>query len=184
MGKLLSADNLSTERYRINSIDILRGIIMVIMALDHTRDFFHQAIVGDGSDVATGPTDLATTTPALFFTRWITHFCAPLFVFLAGSSASLMGLKKTKAELSAFLIKRGIWLVIVEIVIITLGWTFNPLFNVIILQVIWAIGVSMILLGLIIWLPLTVILAIGLIIVFGHNLLDYPSVNQGLKDGF
>jgi len=184
MSNLLSVERPYTDRFRVNSIDILRGIIMVIMALDHTRDFFHRAIVGDGSEVATGPTDLATTTPALFFTRWITHFCAPLFVFLAGTSAYFMGQKKTRRELSVFLIKRGFWLVIVEIVIITLGWTFNPLFNVIILQVIWAIGISMILLGLIIWLPFTVILALGLIIVFGHNLLDYPSINQGLKGGF
>jgi len=173
-----------TNRSRINSIDILRGIIMVIMALDHVRDFFHKVVVEGGSSVATGPTDLDTTTPILFFTRWITHFCAPIFLFLAGASAYLMSLKKSKAELSSFLIKRGVWLVLVEIIIVTLGWTFNPLFNVIILQVIWAIGISMIILGLLIYLPFKIIFLIGFIIVFGHNLLDYPQVNSGLKGGF
>lgn len=170
-------------RYRINSIDILRGIIMVIMALDHVRDFFHRVVVEGGSELATGPTDLNTTTPVLFFTRWVTHFCAPIFVFLAGTSAFLMGTKKTKAELSGFLIKRGIWLVFVEVVIITLSWTFNPFYNVIILQVIWAIGISMIILGLLVYLPFRAILAIGLLIVFGHNLLDYESINKELKGG-
>jgi len=174
----------STSRSRISSIDILRGLVMVIMALDHVRDFFHKTVVEGGASVATGPTDLATTTPVLFFTRWITHFCAPIFVFLAGASVWLMSRKKSKAELSSFLIKRGVWLVIVEIVIITFGWTFNPQFNIIILQVIWAIGISMIMLGLLIHLPWKVILLIGLIIVFGHNLLDYPSINKGLKGGF
>ena len=173
-----------TNRSRINSIDILRGVIMVIMALDHVRDFFHKIVVDGGSSVATGPTDLDTTTPILFFTRWITHFCAPIFLFLAGASAYLMSLKKSKAELSSFLIKRGVWLVLVEIIIITLGWTFIPLFNVSILQVIWAIGISMIILGLLIHLPFKIIFLIGFLIVFGHNLLDYPQVNNGLKGGF
>ncbi len=171
-------------RKRIDSIDILRGLVMVIMALDHVRDFFHKTVIEGSGDVATGPTDLDHTTPALFFTRWITHFCAPIFVFLAGTSAYLIGSRRSKAELSLFLIKRGIWLVIVEVVIITMGWTFNPLYNVIILQVIWAIGISMIILGLLVYLPFTVIFIIGVIIVFGHNLLDYPSINAGLKGGF
>ena len=174
----------SKLRYRIDSIDILRGMVMVIMALDHVRDFFHKVVVEGGEELATGPTDLATTTPLLFFTRWITHFCAPIFVFLAGTSAFLLGSKKSKKDLSGFLIKRGIWLVIVEVVIITFSWTFNPLYNAIILQVIWAIGISMIILGLMVYLPYNVIFIIGLIIVFGHNLLDFPSVNGQLKGGF
>jgi len=154
---------------------------MVIMALDHVRDFFYKVNLEEAGSAATGPTDLETTYPMLFFTRWITHFCAPIFVFLAGSSIYLMSLKKTKQELSMFLIKRGFWLVIVEAIIITLGWTFNPLYNLIILQVIWAIGVSMILLGVLVLLPYKIIFAIGLIIVFGHNLLDYPAISSGLK---
>jgi uncharacterized membrane protein len=173
-----------TGRSRIDSIDILRGLVMVIMALDHVRDFFHKAVVEGSGDVATGPTDLDHTTPALFFTRWITHFCAPIFVFLAGSSAYLLSLKKSKKELSGLLIKRGLWLLIVEVVIITLGWTFNPFYNFIILQVIWAIGMSLILLGLLVYLPFNAIFIIGLLIVFGHNLLDYPAVGEALKGGF
>src|SRR5687767_1352650 len=169
---------MDAPRYRIHSIDILRGIVMVIMALDHTRDFFHnEAFTRD-------PLDAATTDPLLYFTRWITHFCAPVFVFLAGTSAYLSGRKKTKKELSAFLFKRGLWLVLVEVLIVTLGISFNPLYNAIFLQVIWAIGISMILLSLLIWLPFKVILVIGLIIVFGHNLLDYPEAERNGNVGF
>ena len=124
---------------------------MVIMALDHVRDFFFKADVSrGGASVAMDPTNLATTTPGLFFTRWITHFCAPIFLFLAGTSVFLMGQKKTKSELSIFLITRGFWLVLVELFIITLAWTYNPFYNLFILQVIWAIGISMILFGLVI----------------------------------
>ena len=174
-------NNLTAARQRIQSIDVLRGLVMVIMALDHVRDFFYKVNLEKAGSAATGPTDLETTYPMLFFTRWITHFCAPIFVFLAGSSIYLMCLKKTKTELSTFLITRGIWLVIVEVVIITLSWTFNPLYNLLILQVIWAIGISMILLGLLINLPYKILFAIGVVIVFGHNLLDYPGISEGLK---
>ncbi|HSZ85974.1 MAG TPA: heparan-alpha-glucosaminide N-acetyltransferase domain-containing protein [Puia sp.] len=154
---------------RINSIDLLRGIIMVIMAIDHVRDFFHITASTDS------PTNLATTTPQLFFTRWITHFCAPVFIFLAGTSIYLQGLRKTKSELSFFLIKRGTWLLLIEFFVMSFLFTFNPFYNVIILQVIWAIGISMVILGLMVWLPFRVILITGLIIVFAHNLLDYPE---------
>jgi len=155
---------------------------MIIMALDHVRDFFHKAN-SIGVNVGIDPTNLQITTPFLFFTRWITHYCAPAFVFLAGTSAFIMGQKKTKSELSSFLIKRGLWLVFVEVIIITLSWTFDPLFHVFILQVIWAIGISMIILGLLVWLPWRIIFLLGLIIVFGHNLIDYPSISKGLKGG-
>lgn len=159
---------------RIQSIDILRGLVMLIMALDHVRDFFHNTAVTQS------PLDLQTTTPILFFTRWVTHFCAPTFVFLSGVSAHLSGLRKSKKELAGFLIKRGFWLILVEVTVVTLGLTFNPLFNVIILQVIWAIGWSMILLGLLIRLPLAVIGTIGLLIIFGHNITDLVTLP---KDG-
>ncbi len=157
----------NTGRSRIHSIDILRGLVMVIMALDHVRDFFHKEAFTDD------PMNLDTTTLWLYFTRWITHFCAPVFIFLAGTSAFLMGQKKTKAELSWFLIKRGLWLILIEVLIISFGWSFNPFYNVIFLQVIWAIGISMVILGLLVRLPFQVILAVGLVIVVGHNLLDY-----------
>jgi uncharacterized membrane protein len=179
-----SLKELPVLRQRIQSIDVLRGIVMVVMAIDHVRDFFYKAPVSSGASVATSPTDLATTTPALFFTRWITHFCAPIFVFLAGTSIFLMSQKKSRSELSAFVMKRGIWLVLVELILITLSWTFNPFYNFLILQVIWAIGVSMIILGLLIRLPMKVLLVIGLLIFFGHNLLNYPSINHNLTGGW
>src|SRR6187402_1712590 len=174
-------NQLTIPRNRIQSIDILRGLVMVIMALDHVRDFLYNAKLGKAADAAMDPTNMQTTFPLLFFTRWITHFCAPIFVFLAGVSVYLMCQRKTKKEVSMFLIKRGFWLVFVEVVIITFGWTFNPFFNVIILQVIWAIGISMIVLGLLVLLSYRVILIIGLLIVAGHNMLDYPSISSGLK---
>ncbi|MBK8280907.1 MAG: hypothetical protein IPK94_12520 [Saprospiraceae bacterium] len=117
----------------------------------------------------------------MFFTRWITHFCAPIFLLLAGTSAYLITQKKPLKEVSLFLLKRGIWLVFVEIIIITFGWTFNPLFNVLILQVIWAIGISMILLSFIIYLPFRIIFLIGVLIIIGHNLLDYSIIKTALQ---
>jgi uncharacterized membrane protein len=153
--------------HRIDSIDLLRGLVMIIMALDHTRDFFHQAAMTDD------PLNFATTTPALFLTRWITHFCAPVFVFLAGTSAFFQAARKTKSELSKFLISRGLWLVFIEVFVINFAFSFNPELNVVGLQTIWSIGISMILLGLAIWLPFPAILAIGSLIVLGHNSLDF-----------
>ena len=152
---------------RIESIDLLRGVVMVIMALDHVRVYFHiNALAGNY------PTNLETTTPELFFTRFITHFCAPTFVFLAGTSAFLYGQKKTRKELFNFLMTRGLWLIFIEITIMSLLWWFDPAFGFINLQVIWAIGISMVLLAPLILLPKKVILGIGLLLVFGHNLLD------------
>ena len=163
---------------RIESIDILRGIVMIIMALDHVRDFFHfQAFTDD-------PMNLATTTPLLYFTRWITNFCAPVFVLLSGTSIYLQSLRKTKKELSIFLIKRGLWLIFIEFIIISFSWSFDPSYNFIYLQVIWAIGISMVLLGFAIHLPYKIILSLGLLIFFGHNLLDIPEAAADFKAGF
>src|SRR6185503_20583152 len=136
------------------SIDLLRGLVMVIMALDHTRDFFHKTSWSDD------PLNFATTTPWLFLTRWITHFCAPVFVFLAGSSAWFQSMRKSKKELSLFLIKRGLWLIFIEIVVIGFAFSFDPHYHIIALQTIWSIGFSMILLGLVIWLPFAAILTL------------------------
>ena len=166
-----------TANKRIESIDIIRGIAMVIMALDHTRDYFH--ITANIDD----PLNLATTTPILFLTRWITHFCAPVFVFLSGTSIYLQSLRKTKKELSVFLIKRGLWLIIAEFIIIAFAWTFNPFFNIIPFQVIWTIGISMVILGGIVRLPFKLVLLIGLLIVLGHNLLDIPEAAPDFKPG-
>lgn len=162
---------LIASKKRIDSIDMLRGIIMIIMALDHVRDFFHiTAVTAD-------PTNPATTTPILFFTRWITHFCAPVFVFLAGTSVFLAGRKKTKKDMSVFLIKRGLWLAVLEIVIFNLLFTFDPTYHAIFLQVIWVTGISMVLLAGFIYLPLRALFVIGMILVAGHNMLDRLNVN-------
>jgi uncharacterized membrane protein len=171
--------NLAAKK-RIDSIDIVRGIAMVIMALDHVRDYFH---IGANVD---DPLNLSTTTPALYFTRWITHFCAPIFVFLSGTSIYLQSLRKTKKELGIFLLKRGLWLIIAECIIVGFGWTFNPFFNVIAFQVIWAIGISMFLLGImmLVRLPYKVILVLGILVVAGHNLLDIPESRPGFKASF
>lgn len=157
---------LQKTSYRIESIDLLRGLVMIIMALDHTRDFFHKTAFTDD------PLNFATTTPALFLTRWITHFCAPVFVFLAGTSAFFQSSRKSTAELSRFLLTRGLWLILIEILVINLAVSFDPNYTVVGLQTIWSIGISMIILGLVIWMPFSAILTVGLIIVFGHNILD------------
>ena len=151
---------------RIESIDVLRGLAMVIMALDHVRDYFHYG------SFFINPTDLDTTTPFLFFTRFITHNCAPAFIFLAGTSAFLYGSKKSKPQLFKFLFSRGLWLIFLEVAVNTLIWTFDLTYSFLIFQVIWAIGISMIALSLLIYLPKKAILVVGLILVAGHNLLD------------
>lgn len=151
---------------RIESIDLLKGLVMVIMTLDHVRDYFHYpAFFFD-------PSDPEQTSWPIFITRFITNFCAPAFSFLAGVSACMIGKRKNRTELSAFLFKRGLWLVLVEIVIINFGWKFDIHFRHIGLQTIWSLGVSMIVLAGLIYLPKTIILLFSCIIIFGHNLLD------------
>jgi uncharacterized membrane protein len=141
---------------------------MVIMMLDHTRDFIHNAAA------QFDPMDLSRTNVALFFTRWITHFCAPVFVFLAGTGAYLqLARGKSKSELSRFLVTRGIWLIVLEVTLVRLGVTFS--FDVrmlAFLQVIWVIGVSMIVLAALIYLPVKVVGAFGLAMIALHNLFD------------
>jgi len=163
-------------RSRIDSIDLLRGIVMVIMMLDHTRDFVHRdAYLFD-------PTDLTKTNAALFFTRWITHFCAPVFVFLAGTGAYLQVARgKSKKELSRFLVTRGFWLVVLEFTLVRFGATFSldPRFLGM-MQVIWVIGISMIVLAALIHLPLRFIAGLGLGTIALHNLLDRFQV-QGWR---
>lgn len=155
---------------RVRSVDILRGIVMVIMALDHTRDFF--------TDFYNNPTDLSVATTGMFLTRWITHFCAPVFVFLAGTSAFLsLSKKQDKKAASYFLFTRGIWLIVLEFTVVRFGWLFNLDYSQIIVQVIWAIGWSMIFLAALIHLPFKWILAIGLIMIFSHNTLDFVPVD-------
>jgi uncharacterized membrane protein len=158
-------------RKRIESIDLLRGLVMIIMALDHVRDYFHA------DNFLFSPTDLTRTNASIFFTRWITNFCAPAFVFLAGTSALLMGQRKSKTELSRFLFTRGLWLVFLELTVVNFAWFFNPHYPFFRLQTIWSLGISMMALSILIYLPKKIILVIGLLILFFHNGLDNIHVN-------
>ena len=163
-----------SERFqRLDSIDLLRGGVILLMALDHARDFF--------GDLSVDPMDPAKTWPALFLTRWISHFCAPVFVFLAGTSAWLQARRKSPAELSYFLITRGLWLVFLELTWVRcLGWFFNFNYHFSVGQVIWAIGWSMVALGAAVRfkLPATVAGLLGVAVIFLHNLTDAWRAEQ------
>jgi uncharacterized membrane protein len=155
----------SIKRLRIESVDLLRGIIMIIMALDHTRDFFTNA--------AFLPNDLSQTTPAYFFTRWITHFCAPVFFLLTGTGAYLSLRRKSTRELSRFLLTRGLWLIFLDAVVLRcLAMQFNFDFHVTFLIVLWALGWAMIVLALLVYLPDIVVAVFGILLIAGHNLFD------------
>ncbi|MBN8651220.1 MAG: DUF1624 domain-containing protein [Cytophagales bacterium] len=161
---------MALNQNRISSIDVARGLIMVIMALDHTRDYFHaDAFVFN-------PTDMDKTHTALFFTRWITHFCMPGFVLLSGLAANISLQRKSKTELSRYLFTRGLWFVVLEFTVLRFGYFFNFYFDVTILSVLWLFGICMMLLAALIHLPNRWILILGLIIVVGHNLLQGVSV--------
>jgi uncharacterized membrane protein len=153
-----------SERSRIDSVDLLRGIIMIIMALDHVRDYF--------GDLTVSPTNLGTTTPGLFFTRWITHICAPVFFLLTGTGAFLALRRMSKGELSRYLITRGFWLIVVEITLARFLWQFNLDYQLTMLTVLWALGWAMVVLGLLVHLPLWAVAVFGLVLIGGHNLLD------------
>ncbi len=155
---------------RVASIDILRGIVIALMALDHVREYFHAPATGFD------PLDFEQTNPALYATRWVTHFCAPVFAFLAGTSAFLQSQRKTKAGLSRFLATRGLMLVVLEMTLIGFGWSFR--FDFLFMGVIWSLGVSMIALSALVWLPWRAVLAIAVLIVAGHNLLDPLSAED------
>ena len=159
---------------RINSIDIVRGIVMVIMALDHVRDMMHI------TSITQSPTNLETTTPILFFTRWITYLCAPAFVFLAGTSAFISGKKKNNTIVSRnFLLKRGLYLILLEFVVVNFALYFDPGFHTIIFEVIATIGVGFIILGLLLKASLKTIGIIGLVILVCHNLFAFIPFSNG-----
>ena len=152
-----------TAQKRLQSIDLLRGLVIVLMALDHTRDFFG----------ASGPNPRDITDPAVFLTRWVTHFCAPTFIFLAGASAYLYGSRKRSVgQLSRFLLTRGLWLVFIEFTLVRFGWNLNFDLKLFFAGVMWVIGASMIVLAGLVTLPERAIAAIALIMIAGHNLLD------------
>jgi uncharacterized membrane protein len=149
----------------LTSIDRLRGLVMMVMALDHVRDYF--------TSVKFDPLDLTQTNAALFLTRWITHYCAPTFILLAGTSAYLMSRRRTPASLSRFLLARGLWLIVLEFTVVEFAWTFNFAYDLgLIMQVIWAIGVSMVVLAGLVRLPRPAIAAFALVMIAAHNLLD------------
>lgn len=163
----------AARRARIESIDGLRGLVMLLMLVDHTREFFyigHQ--VGD-------PMDLSTTPPALFFTRLAAHLCAPVFVALTGIAAWLYGRGRPVGMTAAFLLKRGLFLIALELTLVNFAWTFAVPPTIVFLQVIWAIGLSMVALAALVHLPAAAIAAVGAAIVAGHNLLDPVTVAPG-----
>jgi uncharacterized membrane protein len=156
---------------RLHSIDVVRGLVMVLMTLDHVRHYF--------TDASFDPLDPDATTIPLYLTRWITHLCAPTFVFLAGVSASLMSQRMAPAQLSRFLVTRGLWLIALELTVINVSWTFMPSYpQGLFLQVIWAIGASMVAMAALVRLPLKTILCIAIILIAGHNLLDGIAPEQ------
>jgi len=156
---------LTARQPRLASIDQMRGLVIALMALDHVRDYF--------SNAAFDATDLRHTTPALFFTRWITHYCAPTFIFLAGVSARLLAQRVSRGQLQRFLLTRGVWLAVLEFTVVSFVWSFNFKYRMgLVMQVIWAIGMSMCALAGLVALPAGVVGAIGALMIAGHNLLD------------
>jgi uncharacterized membrane protein len=156
---------------RLDHVDLLRGLVMVVMVLDHVRAYLTEARFD--------PTDLARTDATLFATRWITHLCAPTFVFLAGASAWIAGTRRTRGELARFLLTRGLWLILLEVTVVSFGWYFTTSMAMgAVAQVIWVIGASMVVLAGLIHLPRPAVAAFGLALVLGHNLLDGITPEQ------
>ena len=163
-------------RDRIESIDLVRGLIIILMALDHVRDFF--------GDPGARPTDLATATTALFFTRWITHICAPVFFLLTGTGAYLTRARMSPGRLSRFLVTRGLWLILLELLVVRFALQFNVDYQVTVITVLWALGWSMIVLAGLVWLPLWAIALFGVVLVTGHNALDGIAGTMGASSGW
>src|SRR5215468_10079346 len=161
----MSATPPATGSPRVASVDLIRGAVMILMAIDHVRVYSGLP--------AGGP------TPGIFFTRWVTHFCAPAFVFLAGTGAYLLGRTRTPRELSRYLVARGAWLILLELTVIRVAWTFNLDFaHYILAGVIWMLGWCMILLAALVWLPATTIGVLGAILIATHNLTDLVPQEQ------
>ena len=152
-------------RPRVQSVDLMRGLVMVVMALDHVRDYFTRSHFD--------PADLAQTTVPLFLTRWVTHFCAPAFILLAGTSAWMAGRRRTPEALTTLLLTRGLWLIVLEFTVVNFAWYFNLEYEAgFFAQVIWAIGVAMVALSFLVRLPRVVVASIAVALIAGHNLLD------------
>lgn len=173
----LPSTELTTAGNRIHTIDMLRGLVMVIMALDHVRDYFHF------DAYLFSPTDPTRTTPLLFATRWITHICAPTFILLAGTSAYLVFVRKGRKETAKFLLTRGAWLVFLQFTVIIFGWTFDIFLHYNGPDIISAIGFSMMVLAGLLYLPRNAILILSLIVIGGHNAFDNISFpDESLAD--
>ena len=169
---------MKTAMHRIESIDMMRGFVMALMALDHTRDYFSNATFS--------PTDLSQTTAAYFLTRWITHLCAPTFMILAGVGAFLSTRRKelTQGQLSVYLASRGLWLIVLELTLVRFGWAFNWDYSYAIAQVIWALGWSMLVLAGLIFLPRWVIVVFSALTIAGHNAFEGIHVDAGQPWGW
>lgn len=155
-------------KQRLASVDALRGLVMIIMALDHVRDFIHA-----GAMTGASPTDLATTTPIVFMTRWITHLCAPVFMLTAGMGACFYLQNRTKGQLSWFLATRGLWLIVLELTVMQFAYNFNlSTANPIFMLVLYVLGACMIILAALIWLPLPLLAALSIATIALHNLAD------------
>ena len=158
------AEAITVKRARLESVDVVRGVIMIIMALDHTRDFF---------GVPGSPTNLATASIALFFTRWITNICAPVFFLLTGTGAYLSLRKRTRPELSRFLFTRGLWLIFLDLVLFRcLAVQFNFDYHTTVITVLWALGWAMIALSALVHLPPSLVTTFGVVMIATNNLLD------------
>jgi uncharacterized membrane protein len=170
------AERISTKsKSRIQSVDALRGLIMIVMALDHTRDFFHSTAM------AFQPDDPSRTTTVLFFTRWITHFCAPVFMFTAGIGAFFwLGNGRTTGQLSGFLLKRGFWLVFLDLTVVHYALAFSFTSSPFVINVLWALGWSMIALALLVHLPVRVLASLSIVTILLHNLFDRFTMWPGL----
>jgi uncharacterized membrane protein len=153
---------------RLGSVDMLRGAVMIVMALDHVRDFFHRAAI------SFSPTDLGKTTPILFLTRWITHFCLPVFMFCAGIGMFLwLQRGRTRAQLSRFLFTRGLWFILLELVVMQFAYDFNVSGKyLILLLILWIFGLCMVAMAALIHLPFPLLAVLSIAIIALHNLLD------------
>ena len=162
---------------RVEAVDFLRGAVMVLMVLDHTRDYFGNAAID--------PTDLSQVTPALFLTRWVTHFCAPVFAFLAGTGAFLAGARsRSRRDLAAFLATRGLWLIFLELTVVRLGLFFDPVDAPVILTVLWSIGASFIVLAALVFVPSRVVGALGVLLIATHGLAAGFLPDSGTASAF
>jgi uncharacterized membrane protein len=168
---------LAKSSARYDAVDLLRGLVMVLMVIDHTRDYF--------GDATLDPTNLSRVTPALFLTRWVTHFCAPVFAFLAGTGAYLASARgRSRAGLAGFLATRGLWLIFLEETVVKFGLFFNPAPRTVLLVVFWSIGGSFLVMSVLVFLPSRVIGALGVLVIATHNLADLFGFTPGALGPF